>query len=222
MKNLSKIAILISFLFVSTTVSSQILPVNLGVRTGLNLSNMNGDYEGNILPGFTIGLTVDYGIAHNLYLMSGLDFSNEGTKDGKFKARTSYLKLPAHIGYKLPVIEDKVNIVFHGGPHFALGLSSRYQLGAFSANVYDGEFEDIFGFKHRRFDVGLGFGVGAEINGFVFNIGCDFGLINQFKAKKNFKPDLIDIPGLGDIEIDLYDGVATRNMNISFTIGYKL
>lgn len=222
MRKLFKAIILVSFLLVTTKSNSQILPVNLGIRTGLNLSNMNGDYDGDILPGFTIGLTVDYGIARNLYLMSGLDFSNEGTKDGKFKARTSYLKLPAHIGYKLPVIEDKANIVFHGGPHFALGLSSRYQYGAFSANVYDGEFEDMFGFKHRRFDVGLGFGVGAEVNGFVFNIGCDFGLINQFKGRKNFKPDLIDVPGLGDIEFDLYDGVATRNMNISLTIGYKL
>ena len=208
MKKILTAALVVVALMMSTTLKAQDKFVTFGVKAGLNLSNMSGDVDGDIKPGFNAGVTVDLRLMPNLYLLSGLEYSLEGTKSGDAKLEYSYLKLPLHVGYKLPVM-DNMKIVFHAGPHLAYGLSgkSKYK-GEESYDLYDVE----LGVKGKRFDLGLGFGVGAEVSNFCFNVGCDFGLLNQFEFKGLFD----------ETEWDIADkDINAKNMNINISVGYK-
>lgn len=198
-KKLTTILIVAS-LMMATALNAQDKPVTFGVKAGLNLSNMSGEDNGEIKPGFNAGVTVDFRLMPNLYILSGLEYSLEGSKGGDAKINLSYLKMPMHIGYKLPVVEDNVKIVFHAGPHLAYAVDGKVKEDGVSIDLYS-DLVKAGGLDVKRFDLGLGFGVGAEITNFCFNIGCDFGLIDQFEYNNE------DSNG--------------KNMNINISVGYK-
>lgn len=209
MKKILTAVLVITALMMTTTLNAQDKPVTFGVKAGLNLSNMN--VEGfDIKPGFNVGVTVDLRLMPNLYILSGLEYSLEGAKFGGFKGEfikvddaklnLSYLKMPIHIGYKLPVLEN-LKIVFQAGPHLAYAVDGKMKWGSESLNIYDDKAE--FADSTNRFDIGLGFGVGAEVSNFCFNVGCDFGLINQIEEESTLL------------------AFEAKNQNINISVGYK-
>ncbi|MDL2303326.1 PorT family protein [Dysgonomonas sp. OttesenSCG-928-D17] len=210
MKKLFKTIFVTITLFIGINASAQDKPVTFGIKAGMNLSNMTKDLKGDAKIGFNAGVTLDFAMSPDVYLMSGLQYSLEGTKDGDAKMNFSYLKLPVHIGYKMPVSEN-VRFVLHIGPYLAYAVDGKYKLGSVSVDAFNKDLEDMFGFKYRRFDLGIGLGVGVEIGKIHLDLGYDLGFINRINMKDNTWS--IDNTGISDPN--------GKNMNAYLTVGYK-
>ncbi len=182
---------------VATAVSAQ---VSLGLKGGINLSNVYGDDVSNTDAkiGFHAGILADFEFSYNSAIQSGLIFTTKGYKGGdEVKANSMYLQLPVHYAYKLDV-SPGTRIVFHGGPYAAYGVGGK---------ITNGVEMDIFGDEgfFKRFDAGLGIGVGAEFGPMILDLGWDFGLL-----------DIVD-----DDFFDEFDTGSVKNKSAYLSIGYK-
>ncbi|WP_029903104.1 porin family protein [Prevotella sp. 10(H)] len=202
--------VIITLLLFVTSANAQDKPLTFGVKAGMNLSNFSGDLSGDAKIGFNVGLTMDYSLAQDIYLMTELKYSLEGSKDDGTKINMSYLKLPVHIGYKL-AITDNTRIVFQGGPYIGYALSGKYKAGPISVDAFDQDLADVVGYKMKRFDFGLGLGVGAEFDKICVGLGYDFGLINVLDVQD--KSAIGELTGISD--------PSGKNMNGYLTVGYK-
>ena len=80
-----------------------------------------------------------------------------------------------------------------------------------SVGVFGDEAEAA-GLKMKRFDFGLGFGVGAEFGQFNAGLNCDFGLVNIADF------GMIDLEDFGKLDAS---SVSVKNMNVGISLGYK-
>ncbi|MDK2852147.1 MAG: hypothetical protein PWQ38_412 [Proteiniphilum sp.] len=204
--NKMRLTAVIALLAVVTAVSAQ---VSLGIKGGMNLSNLVYDDEVNDKNpkiGFNIGLAADVDFAPNVALQSGLFFSTKGSKlvvdgmDAEFTENLMYLQLPVHIAYKVDVTPG-TRVVFHAGPYAAYGVggSREAKVGTLSG---EWDVDDIFGDANRQykpFDAGLGLGVGAEFGAFLVDLGWDMGLVN----------------------ISNWDNGNVKNQNAYLSVGFK-
>ncbi len=181
-----------------------------GVKGGINISNIGGDINNTeAKSGFSIGVTMDYGLTSDIYLLTGLDLTSKGfnIKEGnsqyeanlisKCKANLIYIQLPVHAGYKL-TISDDIEITFHIGPYMAYGIGGKY-INNMEGLITEGSAFDVL--RYHRFDFGLGIGVNADFKNIGVGLGYDWGLSNIPKIKEEGK---------------------IRNKNIYITLGYKL
>ena len=153
MKISSKLLLALISLGISTTAIAQEL--TFGIKGGFNASHMIGDTKGSgIQPGFHLGVTVDYELQNNLYLLSGLEIttkggSEKGDSGTRLSAWPMYLQLPLHVGRKFE-ISDKVKITVHGGPYAAYGITGRYKIkGSSGLNGSWDVFEDNMNYKTK-------------------------------------------------------------------------
>ncbi len=199
MKTTFKTCLVAIALLIGVNTYAQDQPVTFGVKAGVNLSNLSGDVDGTDAKiGFNAGVTLDYGFTPDVYLLTGLQLTTKGFKagsgDNKFTSNLMYLQLPVHVGYKLTVAEA-TKIVFHAGPYAAYGIGGKSEL------TLDGKKEKENSFQkglYKKFDFGVGLGVGAEFGKIGVDLGYDFGLAN----------------------INDGDG-KIRNMNAYLSLGYK-
>jgi hypothetical protein len=182
-----------------------------GVKVGGNLSTitMSEDIDGiKSIPGFQIGVTLDYELAENVYLLSGLELAQKGAKveekEGGYKltatAKPLYLQIPIHIGYKFDMGSAK--FVPQVGPYLAYGLSGKATLTASENNVDVSTDTDYFGEDNevKRLDFGLTVGAGLEIGKIGVNLGYSLGLMNIS---------------------DSGDDSSAKNGSLFLTVGYK-
>ena len=80
-------------LLVCVNLSAQEKKATFGVKGGLNLSNMTQDLKGDAKVGFNLGVTMDYALQNNFYLLTGLSYSLEGSKEDDLKIRADALKI---------------------------------------------------------------------------------------------------------------------------------
>ena len=118
----------------------------LGILGGLNISratNSDDDYA-RPLPAFHLGVVAEFPLTKKFFFTSGLSYSVKGYKFnpgiavtpdlpgygsdfGTFvepesvRQSTGYLEIPANLTYQIS-LSDKVNLCFHAGPTFGLGL----------------------------------------------------------------------------------------------------
>jgi hypothetical protein len=196
MKTVIKSIVVTAALLLSISMFAQV-PVQFGVKAGLNLSNIT---DGTAKVGFNAGVTLDYNFTPNVALLTGLEYSLKGAKsdgeDADVKLNLSYIQLPIHIGYKLPVAEG-TNVVFHAGPYLAYAASGSWKVGSLSLDAFGDEATEVA--KLKRFDFGLGLGAGLEFGKIGVGLGWDFGLANI---------------------ADTSDG-SMKNQNAYLTVGYK-
>ncbi|WP_304245931.1 porin family protein [Phocaeicola plebeius] len=177
--------------------------VKWDAKFGMNFSNMTKDSEAKALPGFHLGVGMDYGFSENWSLQSGLMISSKGYKYDKdvlgadFKARPIYLDIPILAAYKFN-ISDNTKFVINAGPYLAFGLGGK---GKFDV---DGA-EDIKVFKGEegmsRFDLGIQYGIGLEISEhYLVNLTGQNGFICPW---------------------DVEDGDKPKNMTFSIGVGYR-
>ena len=200
-------SLIVAMLVAVTSVNAQEL--YLGVKGGINLSNFSGDLEdADAKVGFNVGLAADYEFMFNHAIQTGLFFTTKGAKytesfegfSGEVNANPMYLQLPVHYAYKLDV-SPGTRIVFHAGPYMAVGVGGKIKLKGSLADVVSGEgsidfFQDDW---FKRFDAGLGLGVGAEFGQVLLDLGWDMGLVNIADA----------------------NNVDVKNQNAYLTVGYK-
>jgi hypothetical protein len=204
MKKLT-VSLLALMLIATITVKAQ---VSLGVKGGLNMSNLYGDEltDKNVKFGFNIGLAADYEFQPDMAIQTGLFFSSKGAKvtreynsvSGEFKQNLNYLQLPVHFAYKYEVM-PATRLVFHAGPYIAYGVGGKSEITSGSVSITN---DKVFGdedYQYKPFDAGLGLGVGAELGQFLLDLGWDMGLVN----------------------ISRIDDGNIKNQNAYLSIGYR-
>ncbi|MDL2303325.1 PorT family protein [Dysgonomonas sp. OttesenSCG-928-D17] len=220
MRTILKTSLVAIALLIGVSASAQDTPITFGVKVGANLSNFSGDLDMDAKFGFNAGVTLDYAFTPDVYLLTGLEFTTKGAKrktgDNSFTMNPMYLQLPIHVGYKLTVA-DNTRLVFHAGPYVAYGLGGKTTTKTAGIKTKG----DFFGSEkdggYKRFDFGVGLGVGAEFGKINVGLGYDFGLLNIARGGYEGSFDLGDF---GTIEIESSD-YKVRNMNAYLTVGYK-
>lgn len=176
--------------------------VKWDARVGMNFSNMTKDSEAKALPGFNLGVGMDYGFSENWSLQSGLMISSKGWKykeEGeKMTYRPIYLDIPILAAYKFN-ISDNTKFVINAGPYLAFGLGGKAKYGEYDYKLFkEEEGQDA---KMKRFDLGLQYGIGLEIGDhYLVNLTGQNGFICPFDIEEGDKP---------------------KNMTFSIGVGYR-
>ncbi|MFV0418729.1 MAG: porin family protein [Dysgonomonas sp.] len=208
MKNVIRIYLTICMFLPALIVSAQYRPVTFGIKGGVNVSNFAGegikDSDGKI--GFTAGILVDYNVDELVFVRTGLDLATKGAKHKEagieYTYNPIYLQLPIHAGYKLP-FTNSFSCSLHVGPYLSYGIGGKIK-SKVVGGVSDVKDSDInfFGSKEdggfKKFDFGLGLGIGAEFGNVLMELGYDLGLANISYIEDN----------------------KVKNMNAYLTLGY--
>lgn len=212
MKKFYKLALVVFATLSTTTVFAQ-SPVKLGIDAGVNLSNSSFDVNSidkSPKVGFQIGVVAEYEFAQDFFLQSGLSFT---TKGSKYKAKNTspkesvtfnqmYLQLPVYAAYKLEVTPG-MKIVFNAGPYIAYGVGGKVKwenkvIGGDGVMTRTEKLNTFGDNGLKRFDVGLGGGVGAEFGQIFAGLKYELGLANISRGSESY-----------------------RNRNASLTVGYR-
>lgn len=190
----------------------------VGPRVGLNVStlsftNLEADGDKSKV-GFNVGVAVEFPIVRSFYINSGLFYTTKGIKfedSGRDWTETEtfnagYLELPVYASYRLNFAEES-QLQINFGPYFAYGVNGKVS----EEYVEDGDKEkysyDLFGTGEdkagiKRFDCGLGIGLGYTFHKIYLGINYQFGLAN-----------IADKEEWGNGEI--------KNSNFNISIGYN-
>ena len=168
------------------------------VQFGMNFSNITKADDAKMLPGFKLGLGLDYAFTDIWSLKSGLMFESKGYKVDEDKARPIYMQIPVMAAWKANITDD-IKFVANAGPYFAVGLGGKYkENGGGSAKLFSSD-----GMNMKRFDLGIQWGIGVELSErYIVNFTGENGFISPF-----------DFP-------DGYNGDKPKNMNFTIGIGY--
>lgn len=152
--------------------------VKWDAKFGMNFSNMTKIDESKALPGFTLGVGMDYGFNENWSLQSGLMISSKGFKfkegDWKDKYRPIYLDIPILAAYKFN-ISDNTKFVINAGPYLAIGLGGKNK----ETDEEDIKLFDKDGYDWKRFDLGIQYGIGLELSDrYLINLTGQNGFIS--------------------------------------------
>lgn len=171
--------------------------VKWDAKFGMNFSNMTKLDETKALPGFNLGVGMDYGFSENWSLQSGLMISSKGFKykegDWKSKFRPIYLDIPILAAYKFN-ISDNTKFVINAGPYLAIGLGGKNK----ETDEEDVKLFDKDGYDWKRFDLGIQYGIGLELSDrYLINLTGQNGFISPA------------------------DGGDPKNMTFSIGVGYR-
>lgn len=152
--------------------------VKWDAKFGMNFSNMTKYDDTKALPGFNLGVGMDYGFSENWSLQSGLMFSSKGfkVKEGnwKDKYRPIYLDIPILAAYKFN-ISDNTKFVINAGPYLAIGLGGKNK----ETDEEDIKLFDKDGYDWKRFDLGIQYGIGLELSDrYLINLTGQNGFIS--------------------------------------------
>lgn len=172
--------------------------VKWDAKFGMNFSNMTKIDESKALPGFTLGVGMDYGFNENWSLQSGLMISSKGFKfkegDWKDKYRPIYLDIPILAAYKFN-ISDNTKFVINAGPYLAIGLGGKNK----ETDKEDIKLFDKDGYDWKRFDLGIQYGIGLELSDrYLINLTGQNGFISPVDG-----------------------GDDPKNMTFSIGVGYR-
>lgn len=173
---MKKLVFFLSLFIVAQTLYGQ----KIGVRAGLNLSTASVKtdaftIDSKTLTGFQAGLTLETPIGENMFFNTALLYSAKGYKGTlivSYDARVNYLDIPLNFEYKESV--GNVAIFLEAGPYIGIGLAGKTKTGNTSVDV---DFGSDPG-EIKRFDIGLNFGGGVEIDKLRLGINYGLGLIN--------------------------------------------
>lgn len=177
--------------------------VKWDARVGMNFSNMTKAEGTKALPGFNLGVGMDYGFSENWSLQSGLMISSKGYKIKDYsKDRPIYLDIPILAAYKFN-ISDNTKFVINAGPYLAFGLGGKCKFDeGGDYKLFKGE--DGEDAEYSRFDLGIQYGIGLEIGEhYLVNLTGQNGFISPFDYS------------------DGYDGDKPKNMTFSIGVGYR-
>lgn len=227
MKKLFKVSLFAIALLIGASMNAQEQKVTFGVKAGGSLSNFGGDVSSSYSAafGYKFGATIDFALTESVYLQTGLDLTLKGGKmktkfldavtdemgeidfngDGIYdqfsieslKMAPLYLQVPVHIAYKINTNET-TKVVLHAGPYLAYGVGGNNSVTIKYNDNTLSEDTACFGDQgFKRFDAGIGGGVGLELGKIIVDLGYDLGLVN------------------------MVDGGSWKNQNASLTLGYK-
>jgi hypothetical protein len=196
---------------------------NIGVRAGLNMSNMvmkdnhrtySEDLSTN--PGIQIGLIADFPIQSIFSFETGVLLSSKGYRESeefsemgntyKFSSSANLMYLEIPLAAKASYDIGGVKVYGNFGPYIGMGIAGKYKWNySYSGESEKGDENINWGNnpedeEFRRLDYGLTMGAGVEI--YNFQIGLNYGL------------------GLANISSYNDDGFRTNNRILGITVGY--
>ena len=177
--------------------------VRWDVKVGMSFSNQTKLDDAKALPGFTLGVGMDYAFTDNWSFQPGLMISSKGYKykeEGwKSTTRPIYLDIPLLAAYKFSVAEG-VKIVIDAGPYLAIGVGGKYK----DDDDDDWKIFDEDGENWKRFDLGLQWGIGVELGEhYLVNFTGQNGFITPYDFGDGYKGD------------------KPKNMTFSIGLGYR-
>lgn len=184
--------------------------VRWNAEFGMTLSNMTKLDDAKALPGFKLGVGMDYAFTDMWSLKSGLFFNSKGymTKRKGYKTtiRPTYMEIPIMAAINL-LITENVKFVVNAGPYIAIGIGGKYKQHWDSGDdgkVFSGD--NGVDAMMNRFDLGLQYGVGVELaERYLISLNGQNGFINPFNR------DQINKDG---------DKISPKNMNFAISVGY--
>ena len=204
----------------------------VGIRTGMNLSNVlmedeKGDKKSTkSIPGFHIGLTVDIPILTDLYFQPSALYSNKGFKQtdswfsgpgNDLKVTVAYIEMPLNLIYKRKFGSGK--LLIGAGPYAGYGTGGKWKS---ETNPVIGDIViDNYGDAIFKNDI-----MDGEFGNYLYGKPWDFG-VNFLLGYEFFDKLSIQLNaqlGLNDLTPEV-DGTKSkgklRNKGFGFSIGYK-
>ena len=214
------------------TIFSLNAQISFGVKTGLNLSSINGGFTGekngvtflrNGYPSILIGVVSEINISEKFAFQAELIYSPQGNKfeinqsnpgweiqTFEQEIKSNYINIPLMAKYYI-----KEGFSLEAGPQVGFLLSSKSKWtetwfdGLNDPDLYSGS-RDIKDYK-SSIDYGLNFGIGYKLdNGLNFGIRYYFGLsnINNSDSLNN---------STSYIDENLYSSLDINSVNLSFS-----
>jgi hypothetical protein len=173
--------------------------IEYGIRGGLNISKIHGEYgvDSEPLTSITISIFISKPINEYFAFQPEITFISKGAKFDYTpyfivteKDILTYLEFPILAKAIFPII-DKIKIFILGGPAPSLLLRTKYKLKGVDANYIaylldiptEGTFEDI-GLDTKPFELNLTFGAGISYslknNSILLDFRYSLGLTNIF------------------------------------------
>ncbi len=169
--------------------------IRFGLKGGLNLFNINGDYTEDLKsrPSYHIGALAEILILDQLYFQPELLYSAQGAKADKIDAtyKLDYLTIPVLAKYFL--MDD---LSMELGPQLGFLVNSEFELkgngSSISLDPKDG---------YKKMDFGLNFGLSYRLKDIFFSGRYNLGLTQI-------------------LEGNLGDQVIQHNRGFQFSAGY--
>jgi hypothetical protein len=179
--------------------------IKWNVNAGIGLSNYYGKNTDGTDPKFAyrVGVGMELPFDQTWSLQSGLNFVSKGSKAGDdivVKTNALYLELPIMAGLRMPTASG-FDVLLKAGPYIACGVGGKAKATIGNEKYKENTFSSDGWLK--RFDAGLGFGVGFEFSKYVVGLDTQLGLVNA--SKKEFKDA----------------GYKPKNLTAFLTFGYK-
>lgn len=193
-----------------------------GVRAGGNASTMlmkdnDNTYTSTPTPGFHVGVFYNFELKNTLSFQPEIHFTSKGTSsmlsgaavigfpvDSKVELTTYYLDIPLNVKSTFDLFKNKMYVTL--GPVIGIGLAGKYKnsmtlMGETTTDSGDIKFgSNADSDDMKRLDVGIGAGVGYQLNHLQFGINYNYGLLN--------------------VSANTSNGTINYNRNLSVTIGY--
>lgn len=150
--------------------------VYYGIRLGLNVSTITGDYmDLDSKTGMALGGVIGLRVSETtpVFIESGLYYSGRGAKKDKLSVSLNYLELPILIKYGIQATDDIAVLPFIG-PYFSYGIAGKYKYPIANGTIEKDSSYDAF----NHFDMGFKVGCGAEYNMLYLELGYQFGVTN--------------------------------------------
>lgn len=200
-------------------------PTRWEATVGLNVSNLGGLGS---RTGFHIGARAEFPIFAldtKGYINAGAILSLKGCSQdrlelGTIKTNPYYLDIPIHFGYKHNITRN-VSVFGEVGPYFGIGLFGKHKLKEVTITDVEGSHvkedyeENVFADNGlKRFDFGLGFRIGAELQKrYSVSLGYDWGLLNEYKKGETTA---------GEYSNKYWDATPDlKNRNLTISLSYK-
>lgn len=205
-------------LMITTVMAGTVNAQLFYAQGGLNLANItstgSGDTEDNAtLATFNTGLLGRFGLSKVVDLESGILLTGRGSKaetyfNGgadyvKAKFNPLYVEVPLNVVVNIP-LQSKTGLFVHAGPYAAVGVGGKTKLETkfgplTSESERDIEFSDDDPFtsaqedaaynKLKRFDFGLNFGAGLDLNSIILKVNYGLGLTKIGSTESNNNAD---------------------------------
>lgn len=207
---MKKVLSAMAVLFICANANAQLFYV----QGGLNLANItktnNGQTEkNNLLTTFNVGFMGRFGLSKEVDLESGLLLTGKGAKaETYFNGGNDYVKstfnplyveLPLNLVVTLP-LEKSSGIFFNAGPYIAIGVGGKSKtnskIGALTSSSsssikfsnddpFTSQQDDAAYDKLKRFDYGLNFGGGFQLQHLILKVNYGLGLAKINSTESN-------------------------------------
>jgi len=233
MRSIYKTVLTTLILLSASALYAQTSSFDVRFTGGLNLSSLsfeNNDIPGNrIKPGMNVGFLGTYTTQGGVFLQSGLIFTTKGAKikgeiplgfssgilyPGEKPVLTSrlmYLQVPIQVGGNISLSPD-TKLFAKAGPYLAYGVGGKTRL---EGHIIYGDAidtqpleEPTFGDRGlRKFDYGLGAGLGIDLGEVILEVNYELGLKDIAPVETRYIP--------------FYDS-SYKNRNLFLSISFKL